>query len=102
MTLEEARETVARYDDFVAGFDNPFDLILYEAEHLDESKIADEAYGIVNAWENSHGTDKRGKIFRKKHCPKCGGSGHLMCYGHIDHGCCWRCGGTGYIAVYGD
>ena len=100
MTLEEAREIVAAYEKFAAGFDNPFDLLMYGAEHLEESEKSHEAYRIVNAWEDSHGTDKKGKIFRKKHCPKCGGSGHLMCYGHIDHGCCWRCNGRGYIEDY--
>lgn len=30
-------------------------------------------------------------------CPKCGGSGYLSQYSHIEHGICFNCGGEGVI-----
>lgn len=32
-------------------------------------------------------------------CPRCGGSGFIGAYAHIDHGRCFRCGGLGSVAV---
>ena len=30
-------------------------------------------------------------------CPKCGGSGHIKMYNHIDDGICFNCGGSGFV-----
>ena len=32
-------------------------------------------------------------------CPKCGGSGYLPEYKHVEHGKCFRCDGTGHIDI---
>lgn len=29
------------------------------------------------------------------YCTRCGGSGYLPAYGHVDHGICFKCGGSG-------
>lgn len=40
--------------------------------------------------------DKNGtKYWGESKCPKCGGTGYLYGYEHIDGGRCWKCGGTG-------
>lgn len=41
-------------------------------------------------------TDKNGtKHYRVDECPKCGGTGRLGHYFHIDQGICYKCGGSG-------
>ena len=40
--------------------------------------------------------DKNGtKYYEESACPKCGGSGYISYYGHIDGGRCFKCLGTG-------
>ena len=92
MTIEEARAIIKRDKDRW----NPFEELM-NPDYMPEYS---EACNVCWDWEQTHGTNKKGKIFYKRRCPKCGGSGHLACYGHIDHGQCWRCGGTGYIEAY--
>ena len=42
--------------------------------------------------------DKKGTEHWIDHnCPKCGGSGYLHGYEHIDGARCWKCGATGYF-----
>ena len=95
MTLEKAREIISlqeekEFDPFEALMDPDYFVPGYE-----------EAQKTVTEYENAHGVNERtGKIYYKKPCRKCGGSGHLMCYDHIDKGRCWNCGGSGYIEVY--
>lgn len=42
--------------------------------------------------------DKNGtKYYVDYRCPKCGGTGYLPGYEHIDSARCWKCGATGYF-----
>ena len=42
------------------------------------------------------GTDKNGtKYYQEDQCPKCGGSGYIPFYHHVDCGRCFKCDGTG-------
>lgn len=44
--------------------------------------------------------DKNGtKYYVDYTCPKCGGSGNIKCYSHIDGGVCYMCSGSGAKAV---
>lgn len=100
MTIEKARKVVADFDKSIAetgGFD------VYEALMNPNYFPPDyeEAQRTINEWEDSHGVNpKTGKIYKKKYCRKCGGSGHLMCYDHIDKGRCWNCDGIGFFEIY--
>ena len=41
-------------------------------------------------------TDKNGtKYYEDYTCPKCGGSGYISCYGHVEGGRCFKCNGSG-------
>lgn len=41
-------------------------------------------------------TDKNGtKIYLDYTCPRCGGSGIITCFNHIENGVCFKCGGSG-------
>lgn len=43
-------------------------------------------------------TDKNGtKYWVENKCPKCGGSGYLSCYGHVEGGVCFKCDGSGWF-----
>lgn len=43
-------------------------------------------------------TDKNGtQYFYSNVCPRCGGTGTLTCYNHVEGGRCFKCEGTGYF-----
>lgn len=46
-------------------------------------------------------TDKNGtKYFEDDRCPKCGGSGWIREYDHIEGGVCFKCQGSGYFLTH--
>ena len=93
MTIEQAQEITRRDRELW----DPYEALM-NPDYMPEYTAA---CNFEAAWWETHGTRKRdGRIFRKKHCTRCGGSGILPCYDHIDRGRCWNCGGTGYIEVY--
>lgn len=46
-------------------------------------------------------TDKNGtKYFEDTCCPKCGGSGYIYEYAHVEGGVCFQCGGSGWYLTH--
>lgn len=40
-----------------------------------------------------------GESLNNINCPKCGGSGHIDMYNHVDGGICFYCGGSGFVSA---
>jgi len=98
MTIEEAREIIELADKMIGDDFDPFEA-LTNPNYFPAGY--EEANKVIAEWENSHSVNqKTGKIFKKKHCRKCGGLGFIFDYHHIDHGKCWNCNGIGYIEIY--
>ena len=93
MTIESARAIIERD----RGNFDPFQCFFGEPGYMSEYQ---EACEVVAQWDSEHGVSAAGRVFRKQRCRKCGGTGHLMCYDHVDRGRCWSCDGLGYIEVF--
>lgn len=96
MTIETARAIIERDRDAFDPYD-AMDAIANGEPYFPEYQ---EACAFAAKWDSKHGVSAAGRVFRKQRCRKCGGTGHLMCYDHVDRGRCWSCDGLGYIEVY--
>lgn len=57
---------------------------------FDNRKVSDEPI-LVKTYKDGS------KKWRVDACPRCGGTGYLAGFGHVENGRCFKCGGTGYM-----